>query len=85
MNPHGLHLSRPVYEALPWVYVLCGLAALIASYFHESRALSLLVGLPGLLCVLGGVVVMLRRRGFRQMRANNYLNTDSTLPPESGE
>jgi hypothetical protein len=65
--PHKL--SRPVYEGLPWVYLLGGLAALMVSYFQESAALSLLLGLPGLLAVLAGAVVLLRRRGYRRLRA----------------
>ena len=33
--------------------------------------MSLVLGLPGLVAVLGGIVVLLRRRDFRQMKANN--------------
>jgi UDP-N-acetylmuramyl pentapeptide phosphotransferase/UDP-N-acetylglucosamine-1-phosphate transferase len=62
-------LSRPVYEGLPWAYLLGGLVALGVSYLQESTALSLLLGLPGLLAVLAGVVVLLRRRGYRRLRA----------------
>jgi hypothetical protein len=62
-------LSRPVYEGLPWAYLLGGVAALIVSYFQESTALSLVLGLPGLLAVLAGAVVLLRRRGYRRLRA----------------
>jgi hypothetical protein len=72
------HLSRPVYEALPWFYVLCGLAALAASYFNPSRLMSFALGVPGLIAMLGGIVVMLRRRDFRKMRAD-YVATDSTV------
>lgn len=68
-------LSRPVYEALPWIYILCGLAALVGSYFQDSRLLSLALGLPGFVAMLGGIVLLLRRRDYRQMKANNY-----TLP-----
>lgn len=74
-------LSRPVYEALPWAYMLCGGAALVASYFHPSRWMSLVLGLPGLVATMGGIVVVLRRRDFRQMQANNYLNTDARVEP----
>ena len=62
-------LSRPVYEGLPWAYLLGGVAALIVSYLSSSAALSLLLGLPGLLAVLAGVVVLLRRRAYRRLRA----------------
>jgi UDP-N-acetylmuramyl pentapeptide phosphotransferase/UDP-N-acetylglucosamine-1-phosphate transferase len=62
-------LSRPVYEGLPWAYLLGGLLALVASYFQTSAGLSLVLGLPGLLVFMAGVVVLLRRRGYRRLRA----------------
>lgn len=74
-------LSRPLYEALPWLYLLGGVAALVASYFHPSRWMSLLLGLPGFVATMGGIVVILRRRDFRQMQANNYLNVDARVEP----
>jgi hypothetical protein len=70
-------LSRPIYEGLPWFYMGCGLLALLSSYFQESRAISLIVGLLGLACVLGGVVVLLRRRDFREL-STHYDNADSS-------
>jgi membrane associated rhomboid family serine protease len=72
-------LTRPVYEALPWVYLACGLAALTASYLTNNSALvSTVLGLPGLIATLGGVVVLLRRRGYRKMRAD-YFEGDSSV------
>ncbi|HEX3836583.1 MAG TPA: hypothetical protein VHW25_06420 [Steroidobacteraceae bacterium] len=62
-------LSRPLYEGLPWAYLAAGLLALIASYFQTSSGLSLVLGLPGLLVFMAGVVVLLRRRGYRRLRA----------------
>jgi hypothetical protein len=62
-------LSRPVYEGLPWAYLTVGLAALAASYLHGEGAMSLLVGVAGFLGLLGGIVVLLRRRDSRAMRA----------------
>jgi membrane associated rhomboid family serine protease len=78
MAERGFRLSRPIYEALPYVYIVGGLVALAASYFHGSKTWSLVLGLPGLIGVLGGVVVVLRRRDFRQMKADNYFTDDST-------
>jgi membrane associated rhomboid family serine protease len=70
MARHGPHFSRPVYESLPWAYIICGVAALIASYLLAARgALSLLFGVLGLLCVVGGIVVLLRRRDYRALRS----------------
>ena len=62
-------LSRPIYESLPWMYLSAGALALLISYLQTSTALSLVLGLPGLLAVLAGVVVLLRRRSYRQLRA----------------
>jgi nitrate reductase gamma subunit len=71
------HFSRPVYEGLPWIYIIFGLAALIASYLLAARAvLSLLVGMLGLSCVVGGFVLLLRRRDYRALRSQ-YADPDS--------
>jgi Flp pilus assembly protein TadB len=68
--------SRPVYEGLPWFYILCGVAALVASYFLPSGALSLIAGLLGIAGVLGGMVILLRRRDYRELRSQ-YADPDS--------
>jgi len=71
------HFSRPVYEGLPWIYIIFGLAALIASYLLAARGvLSLLVGMLGLVCVVGGFVLLLRRRDYRTLRSQ-YADPDS--------
>ena len=69
--------SRPVYEGLPWFYIICGLTALGGSYLVATHGvLSFLVGMLGILLVLGGVVVLLRRRDYRALRAQ-YADPDS--------
>jgi Flp pilus assembly protein TadB len=76
--------SRPVYEGLPGFYMACGVAGLIGSYFMPSGGVSLLVGLAGLLAVLGGVVILLRRRDYRALRSE-YADPDAlniAAPPE---
>ncbi len=71
------HFSRPVYEGLPWVYIISGLCALLASYALAARGtLSLLIGVLGLLCVVGGFVLLLRRRDYRALRSQ-YADPDS--------
>jgi nitrate reductase gamma subunit len=73
-NPH---LSRPLYEGLPWVYIILGLGALIVSYLLAARGvLSLLVGVLGLLSLVGGFVLVLRRRDYRALRSQ-YADPDS--------
>jgi hypothetical protein len=77
MQRHSPHFSRPVYEGLPWVYIMCGLLALMGSYLLAARGLlSLTVGLAGVLALLGGIVVLLRRRDYRALRAR-YADPDS--------
>jgi nitrate reductase gamma subunit len=65
-----MRFSRPVYEGLPWLYITCGLLILGGSYLVAAHGvLSLLAGILGLLFVLGGVVVLLRRREYRALRS----------------
>ena len=71
------HLSRPVYEVLPWIYIIFGLGALITSYLLAARGLlSFTAGVVGLFCVVGGFVVLLRRRDYRALRSQ-YADPDS--------
>jgi Flp pilus assembly protein TadB len=69
-------LSRPVYEGLPWFYIACGVAALVVSYVLPSGVLKEAIGVIGLLAVLGGIVILLRRRDYRELRSQ-YGDPDS--------
>jgi len=76
--PAERRLSRPLYEGLPWIYVAVGLVALFGSYVSPYRALGVIIGLMGFLGLLAGIVVLLRRRGFRDMRSQ-YGKSDTSL------
>jgi len=77
MVRHSPHFSRPVYEGLPWVYIMFGLAALVGSYLLAAHSVvSLLVGMLGLACVILGFVLLLRRREYRALRAR-YADPDA--------
>ena len=77
MARHSPHFSRPVYEGLPWVYIMFGVAALVGSYLLAAHSIvSLLVGMLGLACVILGFVLLLRRREYRALRAR-YADPDA--------
>jgi len=63
-----------------------GLAALVISYRQIWPRLEMPLGLFGIMALLGGSVVWLRRRGYRRMRAH-YVQPDalSDTRRESGE
>jgi len=76
MEPSRQRFSRPVYEGLPWFYCASGVGALVGSYLLPSGTLSLLVGVAGLAALLGGVVILLRRRDYRELRSQ-YADADA--------
>lgn len=76
MERPGRHLSRPLYEGLPWIYMASGVLALLGSYWLAHGSVSLIVGLLGLVALIGGFVVLLRRRDYRELRSH-YANPDS--------
>ena len=80
MKTNTLRLSRPLYEGLPWIYISLGLFALIVSYGQSSPTLSVLVGLPGFAALMGGLVVLLKRRDYRAMRTH-YERPDALSEP----
>ncbi len=44
--------------------------------------MSAVIGLPGLVATLGGIVLLLRRRGFRKMKADYFEGDSSVLPKQ---
>ena len=60
-----MRLSRSVYEALPYAYMLLGIGAFAASFIWRSEAWSDLVAGSGLIVLVAGLVLVLRRRDYR--------------------
>jgi hypothetical protein len=60
-----MRLAQPLYESLPVIYLLIGAGLLFCSYRLHSGAWSVLLLVVGLIGLVGGVAVWLRRRDFR--------------------
>ena len=58
-------LARPVYEFLPYLYMLVGVALLGAAWFIEMSTLPSIFMLVGVLSLMAGLVLWLRRRDYR--------------------
>lgn len=69
MENRVVRLAKPLYETLPYLYMLAGALAFGASYLLGESVWADVVLVLGIVCVLGGVVVILRRRDYRANRA----------------
>jgi hypothetical protein len=58
-------LARPIYEFLPYLYMLVGVALLGAAWFIEMSTLPSVFMLIGVLSIMAGLVLWLRRRDYR--------------------
>jgi hypothetical protein len=68
-----LHLPKPLYESLPWLYVLAGAVLIAVSHQLHSGLVSQLLLIAGTLGLVGGAAVWLRRRDFRETHAEYRL------------
>jgi hypothetical protein len=62
-------LARPLYELLPYLYMLVGIGLLVAAWFIEMRTLPSIFMVVGALSLMGGLVLWLRRRDYRTRQA----------------
>ncbi len=83
MDRPSRRFPRPIYESLPWIYLGIGLAALVTSYALDGvPVLSFIAGTVGFFGVLGGVVILLRRRDYREMRQRYPHEDETTSRPQ---
>ncbi len=61
-------LSKPLYESVPYLYLIAGLVALIASLYLDYWIWPTIGLVVGFACIIGGLVIWLRRRDFRRNR-----------------
>jgi hypothetical protein len=60
-----MRVARPVYESLPYAYIAIGLAAVAASFAWRVADWSGFMAAFGLVAIVGGLVLALRRRDYR--------------------
>ena len=60
-----MRIARGVYESLPYAYMLVGIAAIVASFNWRVPGWSDVMGLFGLVAIVSGLVLVLRRRDYR--------------------
>jgi hypothetical protein len=65
MGIRAVYLARPVYECIPYAYAFAGITLMLLSYFDGRGIWSTLAGVAGLVAVVGGVVIFLKRRDYR--------------------
>jgi uncharacterized membrane protein YfcA len=62
-------LAKPFYESIPLVLVICGLAGLLIAAYVDSWYWAEIGSAFGLVGLLAGIVLLLRRRGYRASRS----------------
>jgi len=58
-------ISKPFYELLPYLYLVSGLSLLLASLYLNYWHWPTICLVSGILCLIIGLFVFLRRRDFR--------------------
>ena len=60
-----MRLSRPIYEAIPYIYMTIGLAAVATSFLWRVPGWSDLLAAFGMIALVIGLVLVLKRRDYR--------------------
>jgi len=58
-------LSKPIYETLPYFYLLAGVICLVASLYLDYWYWPTICLIGGAACLAVGLIIFLRRRDFR--------------------
>lgn len=62
-------VSRPLYELLPYLYMLVGAALLAAAWLVQVETWPSVFFAIGALSLMGGLVLWLRRKDYRTKQA----------------
>jgi len=60
-----LWINKPVYELLPYGYIFAGVFSLAAAVYLDFWYWPAICLSVGLICLIGGLVVWLKRRDYR--------------------
>jgi membrane protein YdbS with pleckstrin-like domain len=66
-------IARPIYELLPYLYMLVGAVMLAVAWFLNLETLPSILLALGSLSLLAGIVLWLRRKDYRT-RQSEYTN-----------
>jgi hypothetical protein len=58
-------VSKPIYESLPYMYLFVGTVSLGASMYVNHWYWPTISFVTGLVCLVAGLVVLLKRRDYR--------------------
>jgi Zn-dependent protease with chaperone function len=72
-------LAKPLYESLPLLWALAGLACLVVSWWQGKAAWSGVVALAGLGLLVVAIAVWLHRRDYRATSAE-YVRRGQPVP-----
>jgi hypothetical protein len=61
----AMWISKPIYESLPYFYLLVGVISLSASMYVNHWYWPTICFVTGVVCLVGGLVVLLKRRDSR--------------------
>ncbi len=60
-----MRVARPIYESMPYLYIAIGFASVAASFAWRVADWSGVLALFGIVAIVGGLVLALRRRDYR--------------------
>jgi hypothetical protein len=71
-------LTKPFYESLPFIYIVAGLALLLASLYLDYWYWPTFCLLSGIFCLVFGLTILMRRRDFRNEPSGREKNKRSS-------
>ncbi len=64
-NKTSMWVSKPIYEGLPYFYLVVGIVTLAASMYVNHWYWPTISFVTGLFCLVAGLVILLKRRDAR--------------------